>query len=134
MEDSMKHLISMAAAFIALSVAAPALAAPADPPCLQVGQVYDFKPVPGNRSLIVIDRLRHKYKVNFMGVCSDLQFNLGLGFKSFGTGRLSCLTKGDYVISHDPARPMNHCIIQNIQPYTAAMERADAAARKAKTQ
>jgi hypothetical protein len=129
MEDSMKLFISIAVALTALSPALPALAA--DQPCLEIGQVYDFQPVPGNRSLIVVDRLRHKYKVTFMGICPDLQFNLGLGFKSFGTGRLSCIQKGDYVIARDPARPMNRCPIQKVEPYTTAMEQADVAAARA---
>jgi len=127
----MKRLVLCAAALAASALAAvPARAAdaPAAPVCLEIGQVYDFKPVPGNRSLIVIDRARKKYKVGFMGICPDLQFNLGLGFKSFGTGRLSCLAKGDYVIARDPAVPMNRCPIKTVEAYTPAMEQADAAA------
>ena len=126
----MKRFISMAAAAAGLWAALPAHAA--DQACLQIGQVYDFKPVPGNRSLIVTDRLRKKFKLTFMGQCNDLQFNLGLGFKSFGTGQLSCLARGDYVISRNVVGPPYRCPIQTIEPYTPDMERADAAAAAAK--
>jgi hypothetical protein len=127
----MRLLVGLAAGLLAVCALAPAPVAAAEKPCLQIGQVYDFTPVPGNRSLIVTDRLRKKYKLTFTGICSDLQYNMGLGFKSFGTGRLSCLTRGDYVISHDPARPLNHCVIQKIEAYTPQMQKADAAARAA---
>jgi hypothetical protein len=147
MEDSMKRPVLIATAFVALSgmtlsgaalaqPASPALSPPAQPVCLQIGQVYDFQTVPGNRSLIVIDRFRHKYKLSFMGVCQDLQFNFGLGFRSHGSGRLSCITKGDDVIANDPAIPFHTCPVQKVEAYTPDMERADAAATegaKAKT-
>ena len=130
----MKRLVLAAAALAASTLAgvpARAADAPTDRPCLQIGQVYDFKPVPGNRSLIVIDRFRKKYKVSFMGICPDLQLNLGLAFKSFGAGRLSCLERGDQVIARDPAMPLNRCPINKIEYYTPAMEQADAAAAAA---
>jgi Family of unknown function (DUF6491) len=133
MEDSMKGLV-LTAALVAMS--ASARAQPPAPPapeqdCLRIGQVYDFQQVPGNRSLIVTDRARHRYKMTFMGACYDLQFNLGLGFKSHGSGRLSCITKGDEVIANDPAIPFHTCPIQKVEAYTPAMEQADAAAAAA---
>jgi hypothetical protein len=129
----MTRIISVSMALAALCIAAPALAQPATPSaaCLQIGQVYDFKPVPGNRSLIVTDRFRRKYKLTFMGVCRDLQFNLGLAFKSFGTGQLSCIARGDQVISRQAVGMADHCIINKIEAYTPAMEQADAAAAAA---
>ncbi len=60
--------------------------------------MYDFKPVPGNRSLIVIDRCGERYRVNFIGQCFDLQYPLGLRFKTNGTSNLSCVSKGDSVL------------------------------------
>lgn len=138
MEDRMKCFIFAAAAIGCLSVAIPAQAQPKpQPPCLQIGQVYDFTPVPGNRSLIVTDTFRKKYKVSFMGICRDIQFNLGLGFKAFAPGRLSCLSRGDYVISHSTGSIADRCPIQKIEAYTPQMERSDAeaaaAAKAAKT-
>jgi hypothetical protein len=65
-----------------------------------------------------------------MGRCTGLQFHMGLGFKSRGTGGLSCLAKGDSVITRDVAGPPE-CIIDAVVPYTAEMEKADAAAAAA---
>ena len=116
---------------------APALAQPSqpyppkpipnEPACLRERNIYDFKPVPGNRSLIVIDRARQRYRLNFMGICSNLQYHLGVGFKTNGVGGLSCLAKGDSVIVRDVVTPIP-CIIKDIQYQTVALDQADAAA------
>src|SRR5580704_15124861 len=82
---------------------APPPAPPSEPACLRQINMYDFKPVPGNRSLIVIGRDRQRYRVNFIGQCFDLQYPLGLRFKTNGTSNLSCVSKGDSVLFHDPA-------------------------------
>ena len=109
----------------------PAEPVPSAPACLRPINLYDFKPVPGNRSLIVIDQARLRYRVNFMGVCSNLQYHLSVGFKTHGAGSLSCLAKGDSVIVRDVVTPVP-CIINDIQYQTAAMDQADAAAAAAK--
>jgi len=135
MEDSMTRSILIAAL---LFTAVPALAqtpAPAptqaEMPCLRQGLIYDFKPVPGNRSLVVIDRARKRYRLNFMGVCSNLQYHLGLGFKTHGVGTLSCVAKGDQVVMRDVVGP-NWCVIRDIQAQTPELDGADAAAAAAK--
>jgi len=104
---------------------------PNEPACLRERNIYDFKPVPGNRSLVVIDLARQRYRLNFMGVCSNLQYHLSVGFKTHGVGGLSCLSKGDSVIVRDVVTPAP-CIIKDIQYQTAAMDQADAAAAAAK--
>lgn len=128
----MKHAIPAALAF--LVTAMPALAQPpAHDDCLRVGQVDDFQPARDNRSLIVTDRLRHKYKVSLLGVCIDLKWKVGLGFRAKGAvGGLQCLSPGDEVITGrgDGGR----CTIRKIEPYTPAMEKADAAAAAMKAQ
>jgi hypothetical protein len=139
MEDSMTRYLFLAAALV--SVAVPAIAQPNqpyppkpipnEPACLRERNIYDFKPVPGNRSLIVIDQARQRYRVNFMGVCSNLQYHLSVGFKTHGVGGLSCLSKGDSVIVRDVVTPAP-CIIRDIQYQTAAMDQTDAAAAAAK--
>ena len=101
-------------------------AAPSDPACLRQVNMYDFKPVPGNRSLIVIGRDRQRYRVNFMGQCYDLQYPLGLRFKTNGTSNLSCVSKGDSVLFHDPATP-GICIIRSVEYQTPALDQQDAA-------
>ena len=112
----------------AAALAQPPQPTPPGPPCLRQGQIYDFKPVVGNRSLIVTDVRRQRYRLSFMGICYNLQFHLGLGFKSFGAGTLSCLSNGDSVIMRDAP---NRCIIKDIQYQTPALDQADAAAAAA---
>ena len=115
-----------------LCAAAPAMAqtaapAPSEPPCLRQGYIYDFQNVPGNRSLVVTDLARKRYRLNFVGVCYNLQYHLGLGFKTHGVGTLSCVAKGDQVVMRDPVGP-NWCVINDIQYQTPALDQADAAA------
>jgi hypothetical protein len=135
MEDSMTRYLLTAALLFA---AAPALAqtpvpAPSEPPCLRQGYIYDFQTVPGNRSLVVIDLARKRYRLNFMGTCYNLQYHLGLGFKTHGIGTLSCVAKGDQVVMRDVVGP-NWCIIKDIQAQTPALDQADAAAAAAAKQ
>jgi hypothetical protein len=106
---------------------------PNEPACLRQRNIYDFKPVAGNRSLVVIDLARQRYRLDFMGVCYNLQYHLGIGFRLHGAGGLSCVAKGDAVIVNDVVTPAP-CIIKGIQYQTAAMDQADAAAAAAKEQ
>jgi len=103
---------------------------PNEPACLRPINLYDFKNVPGNRSLIVIDRSRLRYRVNFMGVCYNLQYHLGVAFKTRGAGNLSCVSMGDSVIIRDAITPAP-CIIKDVQYQTVALDQADAAAAAA---
>jgi len=127
-----RRLLTIAAL---LSVSAPAWAQPpappAQPPCLRQIDMWSFNPVPGNRALIVEDRSRRRYRVNFMGICSGLQFNMGLAFRTHGTGNLSCVAKGDAVIHRDVAGPPS-CIIRSVEWQTPALDKADAAAKAAR--
>jgi hypothetical protein len=123
-----------------LSQAAPAFAQPAGlratppgPPYLRQRNIYDFQLVPGNRSLIVIDVARQRYRLNFMGKCYDIQHQFGLRFKSFGVGTLSCIAKGDSVLLHDPVGP-GECIVQSVRYQTPELDRADFAAAQAAKQ
>ena len=103
---------------------------PNEPACLRQRNIYDFKPVPGNRSLVVIDLARQRYRVNFVGACYNLQYHLGIGFRTHGIGGLSCVSRGDSVIIRDVVSPAP-CVIKDIQYQTAAMDQADAAAASA---
>ena len=106
-------------------------AKPADAPadCLRTANIFDYTPVPGNRSLIVTDRARRQFKLTFAARCTGLQYHMGLQFRAFGSG-LSCLARGDKVVTHDVAGPPE-CIITSIVPYTAQMRAADAKAAAA---
>jgi hypothetical protein len=93
-------------------------------PCLRQRNIYDFQLVPGNRSLIVTDLSRQRYRLNFMGTCYNLQHQFGLRFKTFGVGSLACVARGDSVLLHDPVGP-GQCIVQSVQYQTPDMDRAD---------
>jgi hypothetical protein len=115
----------------ALSLEAPALAQPAGlraaplaPACLRQRNIHDFQLVPGNRSLVVTDLARQRYRLNFMGKCYNIQHQFGLRFKTFGVGTLSCIARGDSVLLNDPVGP-NECIVQSVQYQTPALDKAD---------
>jgi hypothetical protein len=121
-------------AAVLLSATVPAMAqppgTPIKPACLTQINIYDYQPVEGNRSLVVIDRSRQRYRMNFNAPCYNLQYHIGLRFKSFGS-KLSCLARGDSVLLRDRATP-GQCFIKDIQYQTPAMDQADAVAALAK--
>jgi hypothetical protein len=127
----MKHRFAIVAGLgcAAVLLAAPAMAQPKPgPACLRQIDMYSFDSVPGNRSLVVEDRRHLRYRVNFMGICTGLQFKMGLRFKTFANTNLSCLSRGDEVLQRDPVGP-SRCVIQSVQYQTPDMDRADLAAR-----
>ena len=109
---------------------------PSEPPCLRQRNIYDFKTVPGNRSLIVTDLARKRYRLNFMGVCYDLQYQLGLAFRTRGVG--TCPVSNEAIPCFSAMwSAHSQCIIQSVEYQTPALDRADieaAAAAKAKRQ
>ena len=122
----MKTALFVATGIVALLVG-PALA---DSSCLQLMRVYNWKVV-DNKTLIVEDDIHQKFKLNLMGYCPNLPFKEELGFQVIGGTGLSCITKGDIVISRDIGTPYR-CPVTNIVPYTAEMEKSDKAAAAAK--
>ena len=86
--------------------------------------IYDYQIVPGNRSLVVTDISRRRYRLNFMGRCYNLQHQFGLAFRSRGVGSLSCIAKGDEIQMRDPVGP-NQCIIGSAEYQTPALDPAD---------
>jgi hypothetical protein len=132
MEECMIRSLLIAALLLstAPAIAQPTAPAPSEPACLRQRNIYDFQTVPGNRSLIVIDQSRKRYRLNFMGICFNLQYHLGLGFKTHGVGTLSCLEKGDAVLQRDEVGP-NQCIIKSVEYQTPALDKADVEAAAA---
>ncbi len=110
--------------------AGPALAQPPDAnACLQPINFYSFQPVPGNnRSLVVTDRARKRYRLTFMGPCYNLDYHLALRFKTFGSN-LSCVSRGDSVYVRDVATP-GQCVIKSVAYQTPALDKSDAGAAK----
>jgi len=133
-EDSMVRCLLIATLVCAVTPAIaqpyPPKPIPNEPPCLRQAYIYDFQLVPGNRSLVVIDQARQRYRLDFIGTCYNLQYHLSLGFNTHGVGGLSCVSKGDSVVMRDEVGP-NTCVIKDIQYQTVALDQADAAAAAA---
>ncbi|HEY1612840.1 MAG TPA: DUF6491 family protein [Rhizomicrobium sp.] len=117
------------ALIVALAMIA-AGAAHANPNCLELSRVWSFKAL-DRKTLIVEDDLHEKFRLDLMGYCPALPYKETLGFRVMGGTGLSCIARGDDVISHD-AGMRYRCPVQAIQPYTAEMEKADKAAAAAK--
>lgn len=125
----MIRLSAVAALFLSAGIVAAAAQPPApprEPPCLRQRNIYSFDTVPGNRSLVVVDLARKRYRLNFMGVCPNLQYNITLAFQTRGVGTLACVQKGDAVYQNDPVG-FGQCIVRDVQYQTPAMDKADAA-------
>lgn len=120
--------IVLAATFACVAV--PATAQPyrdkatQEAPCLRQRNIYDYQIVPGNRSLIVTDLSRQRYRLNFIGQCYNLQYQFGLAFRSRGVGTLSCITRGDEIVKRDPVGP-TQCIVKSVEYQTRALDIAD---------
>jgi hypothetical protein len=115
---------------IAALVAASATPAWADNACLQFGYIRNWTAL-NDRTLIVEDDARKKFKLKLIGVCSDLDYHEQLAFKSRGSLSISCLSPGDQVITRGFGIGPERCAITSIQNYTPEMEQMDKAAAKA---
>lgn len=103
----MKKLV-FAALGLAMLAAVPA---GAQTRCLQIGRIWSFHPI-DNRTLIVTDLLRRKFRVDLMGHCPRLPLRLNLGIKSAsGMNRLACVRRGDIVISGQ-----FRCPVRSVEP------------------
>jgi hypothetical protein len=101
--------------------------------CLRVGYVHNWD-VQNDKTLIVEDEWRQKYRVDLMGYCSNLPWHERLAFRSIGGTELSCLGPGDEVITREFGTGVQRCVIRHITPYTKEMEAADKAAKAAHDQ
>lgn len=124
----MKTKMILAALVLAAS-ATPAFAA--DNVCLMHRDV-DGWGARDDHSMVVNDRFGRKYLVSLAGVCSDLNWAFGAGFRSLG-GNFpgSCVERGDHVIMRGGGATFPHstCWVTKVQPYTPDMQAADRAAR-----
>jgi hypothetical protein len=126
----------------ALLLASPAFAAddtapPADKPantsvCLRHSDVDGW----GSRdkkSMVVNDRFGRKYLVSLAGLCDDVDFAFGAGFRPLGGTPAwgTCVERGDrLVLRGGGAMPHNDtCWVTKVQPYSKDMEAADKQAR-----
>ncbi|MGD0866373.1 MAG: DUF6491 family protein [Rhizomicrobium sp.] len=120
-------------ALLIFLAAAPAMAQQSS--CLVIRQIYGFKVV--DKQTLLVENISHNvFKVSLYGPCTNIDLDLGLGFKSFSTSDLDCLRRGDEVVHHTVGMG-SICPIKSVEPYTAAMQQADqaeAAAAKADKQ
>jgi len=82
--------------------------------CLMLSQIYNWKVV-DNKTLLVEDNFHNWFRLSLMAYCPNLPFKMRLGFKSIGGTGLSCLSKGDEVISHDFGMGRYNCPIVKIE-------------------
>ena len=108
-----------------LALAGPAVAQPRRD-CLRANQIDSFSPVRGDlRSMIVIDKFRNRFKLTFNSVCEDIDFNGAVQIRTNSQFGLSCVERGDVVISRSFAGWRDRCVVTRVERYTPAMERAD---------
>ncbi|GAA0539654.1 hypothetical protein FHS83_003737 [Rhizomicrobium palustre] len=125
------------AAVVLAGTAVPALAEDAPAPartsvCLRHSDVDGW----GSRdkkSMVVNDRFGRKYLVSLAGLCSDLNWAFGAGFRGIG-GNIpgSCVDRGDRLIMRGGGVSQvanDACWVTKVQPYTKDMEQADKVAR-----
>ncbi|HMH64149.1 MAG TPA: DUF6491 family protein [Rhizomicrobium sp.] len=97
----------------------PALAQNTPPltgtPCLQTGNVAEYHPLEGRRSLVVIDKQNKQYRLDFAAVCESLQPHANLGFSTFNPSQYSCVSRGDSVYSSNDVGANRLCRIKTIE-------------------
>ena len=86
-----------------------------------------------NHSMVVNDRFGRKFLVSLAGVCSDVNWAFGAGFRSIG-GNFpgSCVERGDHLILRGGGVTFPHstCWVTKVQNYTPEMQQADKLARE----
>jgi hypothetical protein len=111
------------ACLLMLVMVPPAMAQNVPPlagmPCLQTGSVVEYTPAAGNRALIVTDKLRRQYRLEFTAVCDSLQPHASLGFKTFNPSQYSCMARGDSVYSSTDVGANRLCRIGAIDYFNA---------------
>jgi len=134
----MKTKIILAAAIMIAAFAAPAAAAdPATPYiCLRHSDV-DGWGARDNHSMVVNDRFGRKYLVSLAGLCSDLNWAFGAGFRAPGHFGMagSCVDRGDHVVMRGGGvgpGSNGSCWVSKVQLYTKDMQAADKFARENK--
>ncbi|HET7083429.1 MAG TPA: DUF6491 family protein [Rhizomicrobium sp.] len=84
-------------------------------PCLQTGNIAEYRALPGDRTLLVIDKSRRQYRVDFTAACAALQVHPDLGFNRFNPSQFACLARGDSVYSSRDVGANRLCRIQSIE-------------------
>ena len=134
----MKTILTLAALLMATTPvlaedAAPSSAAPAAKPyiCLRHADV-DGWGTRDKHSMVVSDRFGRKYLVGLNGLCDDLNFSMGAGFRPLGSGAWPCVDRGDRIVMSGAITRTSTCWVNKVQFYTKDMEAADKLARENK--
>jgi hypothetical protein len=107
-------------------------------PCLRM-DLIDGWGTHDAHAVVINDRFGRRYLVSVTGWCRDIEYGFGLSVHNFGDMPMSCVERGDWVVSHGGGVdhvPGVRCFITKVEPYTPEMEKAfreqKDAARKAK--
>lgn len=87
------------------------------------------------KSMVVNDRFGKKFLVSLSGLCDDINFAFGAGFRPLGGATFgTCVDRGDRLVMRGGGvMPHNDtCWVTKVQAYTKEMEAADKLARENK--
>ena len=106
----MRKLIFILAG-LAILTTTPALATA----CIRHDDIYNWNNL--NDRTLVLENYRHqKFLVKLIGTCQDFTYHQRLIIKSPGALRISCVEKGDIVITPNNGIS-GRCAITSIEPY-----------------
>jgi hypothetical protein len=123
----MKYLVpALGALFLAgAALAVPAAAQPQQQ-CLRQNMVNGWKVV-NDQTLIVDDRVGHKFTVSLAKGCHDLKWPMRLAFSADTSTSLSCVARHGFVyVPANGGSISQRCLIEDVQPYGGGRH-ADAA-------
>ena len=89
-------------------------------PCLQTANIAEYQPLPGKRSLVVIDKERRQYRLDFAATCESLQPHANLGISTFNPSQYACVARGDSVYSSNDVGANRLCRIRAIEYFNEA--------------
>jgi hypothetical protein len=108
----MRKLIFILAG-LAILTATPALA---DSACIRHDDIYNWNNL-DDRTLVLENYRHQKFLVKLVGTCQDFTYHQRLIIKSPGALRISCVQKGDIVITPNNGIS-GRCAITSISQYT----------------
>jgi hypothetical protein len=110
--------ILLALAGVAILAATPAAA----DPCIRQNDIWNWSSI--NDKTLILENSRHqKIVAKLIGTCSDLAFRQTIAIKSFAGFGLSCIERGDTVITRS-AGFRGSCSIASIEPFYGPMKRS----------
>ncbi len=104
-------MIRKLAAVLVLT-AVPAMAAPS---CLRMNNLYSGNEA-GNHAVVLESITHRKFKVDYSGYCGNLKYVMSIGVKSQSTSDLSCLQRGDVLLTRTNDHRFS-CVVQRVRPY-----------------